>query len=96
MNSQYRVPYLGRPLSGVVCPPGSKSITNRALICAAAADGESRLLRALKSEDTQMMIDGLNQLGVSVFWQGDDVSSAVHLRRRDGVVLKRSSKIENY
>lgn len=73
MNSQYRVPYLGRPLSGVVRPPGSKSITNRALICAAAADGESRLLRALKSEDTQMMIDGLNQLGVSVFWQGDDL-----------------------
>jgi hypothetical protein len=30
------------------------------------------------------------------FGKGDDVSAAVHLRRRDGVVLKRSSKIENY
>ena len=73
MNTQYPVRYLGRPLSGVVRPPGSKSITNRALICAAAADGESRLLRALRSEDTQMMIEGLNQLGVSVSWQGDDL-----------------------
>ena len=73
MNTQYPVRYLGKPLSGVVRPPGSKSITNRALICAAAADGESRLLRALRSEDTQMMIEGLNQLGVSVSWQGDDL-----------------------
>ena len=73
MNTQYPVRYIGRPLSGVVRPPGSKSITNRALICAAAADGESRLLRALRSEDTQMMIEGLNQLGVSVSWQGDDL-----------------------
>jgi hypothetical protein len=30
------------------------------------------------------------------FGKGDDVSAAVHLPRRDGVVLKRSSKIENY
>jgi len=73
VNTQYPVRYLGRPLSGVVRPPGSKSITNRALICAAAADGESRLLRALRSEDTQMMIEGLNQLGVSASWQGDDL-----------------------
>ena len=73
MTSPYRVPYLGRQLSGCVQPPGSKSITNRALICAALADGESRLVRALESEDTQLMIDGLNLLGIGVTWEGRDL-----------------------
>ncbi|MEN1682187.1 MAG: 3-phosphoshikimate 1-carboxyvinyltransferase [Planctomycetota bacterium] len=49
-----------------VRPPGSKSITNRALICAALADGESRLSGALASDDTRVMIDGLRRLGVAV------------------------------
>src|SRR5690606_809409 len=51
-------------------PPGSKSITNRALICAALADGQSRLLGALDSEDTQVMIAALNAMGVGVQAEG--------------------------
>lgn len=54
------------PLKARVRPPGSKSITNRALICAALADGESRLRGALDSEDTQVMIEALGQLGIRV------------------------------
>jgi 3-phosphoshikimate 1-carboxyvinyltransferase len=54
------------PLHGSVRPPGSKSITNRALVCAALADGESILTGALDSEDTGVMIDALGQLGLSV------------------------------
>lgn len=49
-----------------VRPPGSKSITNRALICAALADGRSVLSGALDSEDTQVMIAALNDLGITV------------------------------
>ncbi len=41
-----------RPLDGRVAPPGSKSITNRALLLAALAEGTSRLTGALKSDDT--------------------------------------------
>ncbi len=51
-------------------PPGSKSITNRALICAALANGQSRLLGALDSEDTQVMIAALNAMGVGVQAEG--------------------------
>lgn len=45
--------------------PGSKSITNRALLRAALADGEVTLRGALWSEDTQVMIACLEQLGLS-------------------------------
>ncbi|WP_323013763.1 3-phosphoshikimate 1-carboxyvinyltransferase [Devosia sp.] len=55
-----------RPLVGRVSPPGSKSITNRALLLAALADGTSRLTGALKSKDTVLMAAALRQMGVSV------------------------------
>jgi len=54
------------PLVGRVTPPGSKSITNRALLLAALANGTSRLTGALKSRDTQLMAKALIQMGVSV------------------------------
>ena len=43
--------------------PGSKSLTNRALILAALAGGETTLRGALWSEDTQVMVDSLQRLG---------------------------------
>ena len=52
------------PVVGAIRPPGSKSITNRALICAALAQGRSVLRGALDSEDTQVMIAALRQLGI--------------------------------
>lgn len=55
-----------RPLSGRVSPPGSKSITNRALLLAALAKGTSRLTGALKSKDTVLMAEALRQMGVAV------------------------------
>lgn len=54
------------PLVGRVTPPGSKSITNRALLLAALAKGTSRLTGALKSRDTQLMARALGQMGVTV------------------------------
>ncbi|MDD3469176.1 MAG: 3-phosphoshikimate 1-carboxyvinyltransferase [Thermoguttaceae bacterium] len=53
-----------RPIEGVLTPPGSKSLTNRALICAALASGRSQLLAALDSEDTQVMRESLTRLGL--------------------------------
>jgi 3-phosphoshikimate 1-carboxyvinyltransferase len=46
--------------------PGSKSITNRALLVAALADGPSALVGALHSDDTRYMAEALNALGVPV------------------------------
>src|SRR3954470_13446632 len=58
---------LTRPPRAAVRVPGSKSITNRALVLAAVAgEGESNLLGALRSEDTEVMIDGLRRLGFDV------------------------------
>lgn len=54
------------PIRATLRPPGSKSITNRALVCAALAEGESALLDALDSEDTRVMIEALRVLGIPV------------------------------
>lgn len=54
------------PVQGTIRPPGSKSITNRALVCAALAEGTSRLTGVLHSEDTAVMIDCLQRLGIEV------------------------------
>jgi 3-phosphoshikimate 1-carboxyvinyltransferase len=54
------------PVRGSIRPPGSKSITNRALVCAALADGQSALSGALDSEDTRVMLESLRALGVTV------------------------------
>lgn len=57
---------LDGPVDAVVRPPGSKSITNRALVCAALADGTSRLQGALRADDTEAMIGCLRELGITV------------------------------
>ena len=54
------------PVAASVRLPGSKSITNRALLLAALADGESRLVAPLHSEDTFYMASALRELGVSI------------------------------
>lgn len=54
------------PLRGRVAPPGSKSITNRALLLAGLAAGTSRLTGALKSDDTLYMAQALREMGVAV------------------------------
>lgn len=53
-------------LAGRVMPPGSKSITNRALLVAALAKGTSRLSGALKSDDTRYMAQALRDMGVEI------------------------------
>ena len=52
-----------RPIRGRVRAPGSKSITNRAVICAALAHGTSQLTGVLDSDDTRTMVNGLKHLG---------------------------------
>jgi 3-phosphoshikimate 1-carboxyvinyltransferase len=51
---------------GTIHPPGSKSLTNRALVLAALADGVSELTGVLDSRDTQVMMDSLRRLGIKV------------------------------
>ena len=57
---------LDKPVRAEVTVPGSKSITNRALVLAALSEGEKILQGALWSEDTQEMVGALQKLGFQI------------------------------
>ena len=60
------------PVDAVVSLPGSKSLTNRALVLAALADGPSVVRRPLVSRDTALMAGGLRVMGCEIDASGDD------------------------
>ena len=60
------IPVQKTPVQGFVKIPGSKSLTNRALIIAALCEGETKIKDYLLAEDTEAMIKCLQQLGVSI------------------------------
>ncbi|TSD97330.1 3-phosphoshikimate 1-carboxyvinyltransferase [Skermania sp. ID1734] len=62
----WSAPTADAPIRAVVPLPGSKSITNRALVLAALADGPSTIRGALRSRDTNLMIDALRGLGTAI------------------------------
>lgn len=53
-------------ISGRASVPGSKSVTNRALVCAALAEGRSVIAGGLEGDDADSMIAGLRSLGASI------------------------------
>ncbi|WUH97218.1 3-phosphoshikimate 1-carboxyvinyltransferase [Spirillospora sp. NBC_00431] len=68
-SPHWSAPVAHAPVDAVVPLPGSKSMTNRALILAALADAPSCVTRPLRSRDTELMADALRALGVGI---GDD------------------------
>jgi 3-phosphoshikimate 1-carboxyvinyltransferase len=60
----WRAPVASAPLAATMSLPGSKSLTNRELVLAALADGPSTLRAPLWSRDSELMVEGLRQLGV--------------------------------
>jgi 3-phosphoshikimate 1-carboxyvinyltransferase len=72
--SDWAAPRATGPVDAVVSLPGSKSLTNRALLLAALADGPSVLRRALRSRDTLLMAAALTGLGSTVDTSGEDWS----------------------
>ncbi|RZS87146.1 3-phosphoshikimate 1-carboxyvinyltransferase [Motilibacter rhizosphaerae] len=65
-------PLASGPVDAVVPVPGSKSVTNRALVLAALADGPSLLRRPLRARDTRLMAAALGALGAGVEELGED------------------------
>ena len=59
-------PTVDRPVNGVVAVPGSKSITNRALILAAISTTSSAISNVLVARDSQLMINALTSLGIEI------------------------------
>ena len=74
----WRAPYRGlSPVHSTITIPGSKSVTNRALILSSLAQSTSVLRKPLRSRDTELMAQGLRALGVeikeSIDGNGDEV-----------------------
>ena len=72
----WAAPYARGPVRAAVSLPGSKSLTNRALVLAALADEPSVVRRALRSRDTLLMAGAISALGVGVDTSTDDWSIA--------------------
>jgi 3-phosphoshikimate 1-carboxyvinyltransferase len=64
---------LSGPVDVTITPPGSKSLTCRAYVLAALADGESTLVRPLRADDTDHLLAALLTLGATATWQGGTV-----------------------
>ena len=79
------------PVRGEVVLPGSKSITNRALILAALSDGPVTLTNALFSRDTEIMAAALNQLGIKV--TTDAQARTMHVAGCGGKIPAPSAKL---
>jgi 3-phosphoshikimate 1-carboxyvinyltransferase len=85
-------PWSGTLPDAVVRVPGSKSLTNRALIIAAMADGPSALTGALDSEDTRVMVEALRRLGIGV--EHDASSSTIRVPGCGGTIPVDSAALE--
>jgi len=81
-----------RPIRGRVRAPGSKSITNRAVICAALAHGTSQITGALDSDDTRIMISGLKNLGFNVDADWNKQTLTIH--GSGGLIPKSQASID--
>ncbi|MFI5956583.1 3-phosphoshikimate 1-carboxyvinyltransferase [Cryptosporangium sp. NPDC051539] len=66
MLDPWPAPRATAPVVGTVTMPGSKSVTNRALILAALASGPSTLRAPLRSRDTELMATALRTLGIGI------------------------------
>lgn len=79
------------PVKGRIRPPGSKSLTNRALIIAALSKGPSRLTGVLDSRDTRVMIDSLRRLGIAV--RQDVAKCTLEIEGCSGVIPAESADL---
>lgn len=82
LPAELEIPPLKRPPCCTVGVPGSKSLTNRALILAAAGGGRSCCLSgALRSEDTEVMVAALRALGFEVLTSWDATPPTIKMAR---------------
>jgi 3-phosphoshikimate 1-carboxyvinyltransferase len=80
-----------RPVNAVIAVPGSKSITNRALVLTALAEGTSTLDNALFSEDSHWCIDCLRRLGIAV--ETDEANARITIHGRGGAIPAESAEL---
>jgi 3-phosphoshikimate 1-carboxyvinyltransferase len=76
-----------------ICAPGSKSYTQRAIIIASLAEGESRLSNILVSEDTTYLMEALSNLGASIRKTENSGAEELLIKGTAGRVAKSSSAL---
>ena len=84
VNTPWPAPVAAGPVRGTVAVPGSKSVTNRALLLAALSGGPATVSGAPASRDTALMVGALRALGVPVAVDGEHVTVAPHGGMRGG------------
>ncbi len=82
---------LSRRFTHSMSPPGSKSLTNRALVLAALSSGSCRLQNVLLADDTLIMLDCLQRLGFSL--NIDRPRQAVEIHGRGGEIPARRADL---
>ena len=88
-SSEHAVAVKGRLIDAVVTVPGSKSIANRALVCAALARGPSTINGLPDGDDTQAMLQSLKVLGATINLHGETAhfEQSMDLIREDSVTV---------
>jgi 3-phosphoshikimate 1-carboxyvinyltransferase len=81
---QLEITPLDRPPEATIRVPGSKSVTNRALLVAALADGKSRITNPLFSDDSYWLMDALVKLGIGL--TADREGGGVRVNGRGGEI----------
>jgi 3-phosphoshikimate 1-carboxyvinyltransferase len=79
------------PFRATITPPGSKSLTNRALVLAALADGQSALSNTLFADDTRVMTEGLAGLGFRL--DVDEADGRIRLEGGGGVFPREEADL---
>ncbi len=90
-NKRYYCKKQSKPISGVVCVPGSKSMTNRALLMATLSKEDSKLSGVLFSEDSRHFLMCLEQLGFNL--QIDEEAKTVVMQGTGGNIPNKTGTI---
>ena len=80
------------PVRGTVTVPGSKSLTNRALVVAALATGRSTLGGAQFSDDTEACMDGLMRLGIGI--EADPAQARIAVEGAGGTIPAEAAELD--
>ncbi len=91
MKDIYQVKHITEPVNWETDVPGSKSITNRALLLAALCDGPVQLNGVLFSDDSRHFLRSLQSLGYEV--QVDEPNAVVHVKGNGGILPAASGEI---
>src|SRR5919107_1650704 len=84
VSTPWPAPLANGPVRGLVAVPGSKSVTNRALLLAALSGGPATVSGAPPTRDTALMVDALRALGVPLTIDGEHVAVGRHDGFRGG------------